>query len=205
VLLGARNPRTTRLALERQRTTRGRRQPINRRIHRAIPDAPWLGRQADRTPVIRDIPRSTAHSGSRASTVGRLRYPRTGPIEPPGPVELPIRGNRAVLGWGTKPAPPFGIGVASDPTSVPVFHPSCPPVIIAYASRGQRPLSRLLSRFSREVLSDPSPESLLHRCRCPLAEPLSNLFPGVPLAQHPEDFSDLFAMVFLDPLFDQIE
>jgi hypothetical protein len=171
----------------------------------AIPGAPLPGRQADTTPVIRDIPGSTVHSGSRASTVGRLRCPRTAPIEPPSPAALPFRGNRAVLGWGTKPAPPFGICVASDPTSVPVFHPSCPPVIIAYAFQGQGLRSRHLSRFSWEVLSDPSPESLLQRCRCPLAEPLSNLFPGVPLAQHPEDFSDLIAMVLFDPVFDQIE
>jgi hypothetical protein len=37
-----------------------------------------------------------------------------------------------------QPALPFGIHVAGDSTSVPVFRRSCPPAIMAYASQDAR-------------------------------------------------------------------
>ena len=95
--------------------------------------APWPLRQADTIRASRGTPGSTAHSGSHASTVRPPRYPRIVPIGLLSSAELPFRGNRAVLGLGTKLAPTFGIRVAGDPTSVAVIHPSCPPVIMAYA------------------------------------------------------------------------
>jgi hypothetical protein len=59
----------------------------------------------------------------------------------------------------------------------------------------------LLSRFLREVLFDPSPESLLQRLWLRVMEPRGNFVPRVPLTQHLENITDLLAMVLLDPTF----
>src|SRR5579862_1930371 len=63
----------------------------------------------------------------------------------------------------------------------------------------------LLSRFLREVLFDPSPESLLQRLWLWVMEPRGDFVPSVPLTQHLENLANLLAMVHLDPSFDQFD
>lgn len=89
-------------------------------------------------PGDQDTPDSTAHNGSRASTPGPPRYLRVERIAPPNLVAHLFPGTRVALGWGTKPALPFGIHVAGDSTFAPVFRRSCPPVIMAYVLEDAR-------------------------------------------------------------------
>ena len=76
----------------------------------------------------RDTRRNTARSAARASTGNLLLGLRNWPIGLPDLAEHPFRDTHAVQGWGTTPAPPFGIRVAGDSTVAPVFRPSCSPV-----------------------------------------------------------------------------
>lgn len=63
----------------------------------------------------------------------------------------------------------------------------------------------LLSRFLREVLPDPSPESFLHSLGLGVMELCGDFLPGVPLTPHLEDPTNLVAMVALDSAFDQFD
>lgn len=62
-----------------------------------------------------------------------------------------------------------------------------------------------LSRFLREVLFDPSPESLLQRLRLRVMEMRGDFVPGVSMAQRLESLTDLLALVLFDPAFDQLD
>lgn len=104
----------------------------------AIRDERFLFRRADTSPAGRDTAGSTAHSGSHVSSARPLRCLRKGPIGSRDSVEPRCWDNRAFLGLGMQPALPFGIHVAGDSTSVPVFRRSCPPAIMAYACQDAR-------------------------------------------------------------------
>src|ERR1700693_566067 len=89
-------------------------------------------------PAGQDIADSTVHSGSHGSIARRFRCPRRGPIGSRDFAGPRWWDSRAFLDSGMKPALPFGIHVAGDSTSVPVFRRSCPPAIMAYAYRDAR-------------------------------------------------------------------
>ena len=72
--------------------------------------------------------RNTARSAAHVSTRNFLLGLRIWPTGLPGLGEHLFRDTHAVRGWGTTPAPPFGIRVASDSTVAPEFRPSCSPV-----------------------------------------------------------------------------
>ena len=72
--------------------------------------------------------RNTARSAAHAS-IGNFRLGlRIWPTGLPDLAEHPFRDTHVVQGWGTTPAPPFGIRVAGDSTGVQVFRLSCLPV-----------------------------------------------------------------------------
>lgn len=56
-----------------------------------------------------------------------------------------------------------------------------------------------------EVASNPSPESLLQCFRLRVLETRGNFIPPVSLAQHFENFTDILAMILLDPAFDEFD
>jgi len=116
-------------------------------------DAPWSLHQSGMPHADRDIPGSTAHNGSHASTVHPAQYPGGGPIAPLGLGERPLQNNHAVPGWDTKPAPHSGIHAAGVPTAVREFRPSCPPVIMAHASVDGRIFSETLAERSTSSIA----------------------------------------------------
>ena len=56
-----------------------------------------------------------------------------------------------------------------------------------------------------EVASNPSPESLLQCFRLRVLETRGNFIPRVSLAQQSENFTDILAMILLDPAFDEFD
>jgi len=169
----------------------------------AIRAEPWPRYPADSPLADLGIRCSKAHSGSHASSGNPAQGPRIAPIGMPDLAEHPFRDSHAFRGWGTTPAPPFGIRVAGDSTVVPVFRPSCSP-ISNYVACAFGDASGLLG-FCREVVVHPSPKPLFKSFRTGVPKPLADLIPIVALPQHLENLPYLGAVVLSDASFDEIE
>jgi hypothetical protein len=57
----------------------------------------------------------------------------------------------------------------------------------------------------RKLVSDPAPKALLQRYWLRLMEPYSDFVPRITLTQHLERFSEILAVVVLDPAFNQFD